>query len=218
MNDIPIWWMENKKKLSKKKVSIFPVQTTTWESLIGVIWNKNTILKYQELSWMKKAKEHIDYSHVDLWIKFIIDLLNRIPFLVTLSSCEWHLSDIHYPNNMHADQGYKFLDGGHIMFKFDKRHPSFQDFLNDIKELQKRYSFISLSDEHHWTISEIEWTQELLLGFSDLTKQKPIEDGDSFETIIKQKHQVEPIAGEQRISDYKRVWNDIYAIAEKYAR
>lgn len=167
-------------------------------------------------------KEGVDIFDLDIdeGITHVIYALNRIPFVVTLSSCEWHLRDNLFPNigTLLADEGHKFLFDWHITFKVDEKHPRFQEFLNDIKKLCDKYPFVELSEKHHCDDPDClaEGSQELSLGYHDLTQPETINKDDSFETMWKKRHQVETSVGIKRMEDCQKIREETYNIARKY--
>lgn len=166
----------------------------------------------------KFKKEKINYAEIDSDIRSLVRSLNEIPFVATLASCQGHLKDKGLCDVV-ADEGHKFLYAGDIIFSVDESHTLSKGFLDEIGGLKANYDFVDL--EWHYCNQEdcpMEGTYFLNLGFSDLTLAEQVSPTDNIETQIKKKTQVETDIGLKRINAYRRVWNDIQRIAEKYIR
>jgi len=64
-------------------------------------------------------KPDINYAKIDPGIRGLVRILNQIPFVATLDSCEGHLKakivDTRY-DEIKPDKGHKFLYGGFSRF------------------------------------------------------------------------------------------------------
>lgn len=162
-------------------------------------------------------KEPINYSAIDPGIRDLVSILNEIPFVRTQESCEGHLRDNLEFECVYPDQGHKFLSGGAVIMKVDRRYKLAGEFLKEIKHLESRYSFVELS-EHHCNDPgcAIENSFTLDLDYTDLTHPELIDVKGSFEQVVKKRYQVATKVGERRVAKYKQVWSEFFAIAQKY--
>lgn len=161
-------------------------------------------------------KPNIDYREIDKGIRELVFTLNKIPYIATQSSCEGHLKD-YSMESFFPDKGHKFLYGGDIIFKIDKKNPKSAEFLRDVQKLKDKHSFFDLK-EHHCGDKNcgMEGSQIISLTNEDLISSQIIDDKNNLETIVKKMHQVKTSAGKQRLSHYQEIWDDFLEIAEKY--
>jgi len=153
----------------------------------------------------------IDYSKIDEGVRDLVHILNDIPFVETVASCEGHLRfDCGFPG-IHPDKGCGFLYDGNMLFNMDESHPESKDFIKDVKRLENKYCFVDFASPD----DDIDY-YTLFVDQSDLTQEDTINDNDSFKTMIRKRHQVPIEVGEKRVKDYKQVWSDFIEIAKKY--
>ena len=162
-------------------------------------------------------KSDINYQKIDKGIRDLVRTLNQIPCVTTQASCEGHLREDSGWTGFLPDQGHKFLYGGDMIFQVNRQHPDSTRFLDDVQQVERRYSFVGLH-EHRCREEDcsIEGSRVLDLGYSDLTHPETIKERDSLEVMIKKRHQVETSIGMQRVRDYQKVWRDFLAVAERY--
>jgi len=163
-------------------------------------------------------KPDIDYLEIDRPIWPLVKTLNAVPFITTQSSCSGHLRDYYArPGDFTPDSGHHFLFIGDIIFKVDDAYPNAGQFLDELREVQRRYSFVRFN-EHYCGESrcDIEGSQVFVLDSNDLTSSEPIHDTDTIDVMIRKRHQVTTPVGQQRISEYLRVWRDFMVLAHKY--
>ena len=164
-------------------------------------------------------KEQIDYSQIDVGIRDLVSILNGIPFIQTQSSCEGHLRDDSGWTGILPDGGHKFLYGGDMIFRVDRRYKLAREFLREVKNLHTNYSFVELN-EHHCNNSgcNMGGSKILDLDYSDLTHPELINGKDDLEQMVKKRYQVPTAVGEKRLAEYKQVWSDFLVIAKKYVK
>lgn len=166
---------------------------------------------------MKIKIDNIDYSTIDEGIRDLVRTLNRIPFVATSSSCEWHLTD--YMHQIATpDIGHIFLDSGHIFFNLDKRYKQGGPFLGEVRRLAASYPFAELT-EHHCSEShcDIEGHQMFTVYPKVLTPHEIAREDNTLEIRLKRFYQLELKAAQKRVVEYNRVWCDFLEIAKKYA-
>ena len=161
----------------------------------------------------------------------LVRLLNEIPFIATESSCEGHLRNstfVFVPSKsptrrtahgekVFADKGYAFVDGGHIMFRCDKRYNHAKAFLSDLEGLAEKYDFFSIrvcpskQARYYLLRTDIPVKPETIANF--VVADIPF---DAYKTKTKQFHQVKIAEGQNRRDEFEKCWRDVREITKKY--
>jgi hypothetical protein len=153
----------------------------------------------------------VDYSKIDEGVRDLVHILNDIPFVETVASCEGHLRfDCGFPG-IYPDKGCGFLYDGSMLFNMDESHPESKNFIKDVKNLENKYCFVDFAGPD----GDVD-CYSLFVDPSDLTQEKMINDNDSFRKTICKQYQVPIAVGEKRVKEYKQVWSDFLEIAKKY--
>ncbi|MBI1969726.1 hypothetical protein HYS48_03440 [Candidatus Woesearchaeota archaeon] len=161
-------------------------------------------------------KQSINYGEIDEGIRDLVQKLNDIPFVATQSSCEGHIR----PSmaDIFPDEGHALLDGGHIIFRVDRRYKGGRHFLEEMARLPETYPFVALHVHHCKEFPcEIEGSHSISLGCEDLTDSEAFQ-GDTLEAHIKRRFQVPTQQGYQRLQEFRGVWANVLTIAERYVR
>lgn len=179
----------------------------------------------------KSRKYKIDYSGFDISMPMRIHLMNRLPFIRTVDSCEGHIrtemSDKKYGLVVKSDRGYVFITPAHIMFKLDEGNEQAQQFIIDLTRLKTRYPFI--------TFKKFQGIWDFRLNCDDLLTHKHLFDkitlrkgiraaklGDIpalkkyIELDVKSKHQALKGPVTKRLLQYKEIWKLFDWVLSKY--
>lgn len=168
---------------------------------------------------IEMQKPYVDYEDIDEGIRDIIRILNAVPFLSTIGSCEGHLRDYvcHKDEPWKPERGYLFLVPGDVGFWIDEGHPKSGDFLEDLERMLQKYPVASLKihncDEQDCSIKG---SYFLKFTWLDLTSDKESSDNDPLEATMRKNFQVKIEDGERRLAEYRQVWKELSEIAAKY--
>ena len=177
-------------------------------------------------------RPQINYFEIDAGIRDLVHLLNEIPFIATESSCEGHCRNSTFVvvpskqstrrtahgEKVFADKGCAFVDGGHIMFRCDKRYNSAEAFLSDLEELAKKYDFFGIrvcpSMQARYYLVR---TDDVLAPPGKMAKPEANDISfDIYKTKVKQFWQVKIADGQNRLNEFKKAWRDVEEITKKY--
>lgn len=152
-------------------------------------------------------QEVIDYEKVDENIRELVRRLNRLPFVSTIESCESHLRG--FISGVVPDSGCGFIDSGSLIFNINKADPQWRVFKERVDQLIGKYPFAKIYEHHCGNEGcQIEGSQCIHLDYDGLTHPETITEVDSFETMIKKKHQVELDIGGERIKKFRQFWSE----------
>lgn len=164
--------------------------------------------------------EKIDYNMIEPGIRSLVEQMNKIPFIETVSSCEGHMGDSIF-EGFAPDPGFTFMNGGHIAFDIEAGHLESAGFAKEVSELTKRNGFSAFNDvevgpEH---VHMVSFNTSYMGGhISDLARHEKMEESDSVEIRLRKSCQVDTAAAEKRKLEYKKFWSELENIAKKYSK
>ncbi|MBW3018080.1 hypothetical protein KY325_02905, partial [Candidatus Woesearchaeota archaeon] len=166
----------------------------------------------------RKPKQ-INYSKIDQPIRHMIYQLDQVPFLRTIKSRSGRLRDeIKEPKlflegrdpTILAADNHKFITGGYLIFEIiDIFNPKAKEFMKEIRELEKDYSFVTFTNEEN-QIYRLDTPCE------DLTRTCEITEEDCIETKIRKQYEVKKNVAENRIQAFLEIRDRLAKLAEKY--
>ena len=139
----------------------------------------------------------IDYSIIDKGIVDLVRRLNQIDFISTLTSSEGHVRDNY--RKLVADSGFCFLYPSYLELEIFE-HERSSEFIDLLKELESRNSFVYLDYDIDWDKSnEGVYSIDFDLEYNVLD-------------------QVDREFGIGRIRDYKKFWEELIEVSNRFPK